>query len=87
MGRGDGRLIEQVGWRRSTESERIIRPTLADRYLSSRMTEPLLDECDRRRAQQAEEPAEPEGQEPSASRKGTAASRVDQLERRLATLE
>ena len=51
------------------------------------MTEALLYEPDRRRARQAEEPAEPEGQEPSASREGTAGSRVDHRERRLATLE
>ena len=68
-------------------SERTIRRTLADRHLSRKMTEALLYERDRRRAEQPEQPAEPDGQEPPTPREGTADGTVEELERRLATLE
>ena len=68
-------------------SERTIRRTLADRHLSRKMTEALLYERDRRSAEQAEQPAEPEGQDPPAPQEGTRGGTVEQLERRVATLE
>ena len=69
-------------------SERTIRRTLADRHLSRKMTEALLYERDRRSAAQAEQPAEPDGHESSAPREeSTRGSTMEQLERRVATLE
>ena len=68
-------------------SERTIRRTLADRHLSRKMTEALLYERDRRRAEQPEQPAEPDGQESPAPQEETRGGTVEQLERRVITLE
>jgi len=68
-------------------SERTIRRTLSDRHLSRKMTEALLYERDRRRAEQPEQPAEPDGQDPPATQEETRGGTVEQLEGRLATLE
>ena len=68
-------------------SERTIRRTLADRHLSRKMTQALLYERDRRRAEQPERPAEPEGQVPPVPREETPDCTVEQLERRVAELE
>ncbi|MYF22744.1 MAG: hypothetical protein F4209_08335 [Chloroflexi bacterium] len=68
-------------------SERTIRRTLADRHLSRKMTEALLYERDRRRAEQPEQPAEPYGQESPVPQEESRGGTLDQLERRLATLE
>ena len=68
-------------------SERTIRRTLADRHLSRKMTQALLYERDRRRAEQPEQLAESDRQVSPAPREGTAGGTLDQLERRLATLE
>ncbi|MDE2747088.1 MAG: hypothetical protein OXN86_03095 [Chloroflexota bacterium] len=68
-------------------SERTIRRTLADRHLSRKMTEALLYERDRRRAEQPEQPGEPDGQESPAPQEESRGGTLDQLERRVAELE
>ncbi len=65
-------------------SERTIRRTLTDRHLSRRMTEALLRERDRRRAEQG---TEAEEHEPPERRVQTEAGVAEQLERRLTVLE
>ncbi|MCY3923293.1 MAG: hypothetical protein OXG27_13010, partial [Chloroflexi bacterium] len=68
-------------------SERTIRRTLADRHLSRKMTQALLYERDRQRAEQPEQSAEPDGQESPAPQEESRGGTVEQLERRLDTLE
>ncbi|MCY3922701.1 MAG: hypothetical protein OXG27_09940, partial [Chloroflexi bacterium] len=68
-------------------SERTIRRTLTDRHLSRKMTEALLYERDRRRAEQAEQPAEPDGREAPAPRERASGGTVEELTQRVAELE
>ena len=68
-------------------SERTIRRTLADRHLSRKITQALLYERDRRRAEQPEQPGGSEEQQPPGTWEGTTGGTVEQLERRVAELE
>ena len=65
-------------------SERTIRRTLAERHLSRRMTDALLRERDRRRAEQGAEAEEHEQQEEGVQ---AGAGVVEPLEARVSTLE
>ena len=59
---------------------------LTDRHLSRKMTEALLYERNRRRAEQSEQPAESDGGKPPAPRE-TTGDAVEELTQRVATLE
>lgn len=86
MGSGEGRLSERHGCERAVERERTTRLTLADRQLSRKMTNVLLDERDRRSAEPPEQPADSEEQ-PERGPRVTADGTVEELVQWVATLE